>query len=273
MSVMARMPRGERSSVRLTKLPAALLMRCVAGRPPSHIAATARSTASGSLMSTTCQVTRSAPMAAAASCSTGPRRPQISTAAPRESSFSAIIRPRPPPPPVTSTRWPANRSALNIAPSRFPSALCCPQTGGKGRAMADRKVVLVTGGGRGIGAAVVRLAAARGWDVAFTYAGNAARAAETEAAAKAAGAKVLAMQADVGDPQAVAATFAAVRDRFGRLDALVNNAGITGPKATLRESTGAIWDRVLRVNVIGLAACCREALAMLPEGGAIVNVS
>ena len=139
--------------------------------------------------------------------------------------------------------------------------------------MADRKVVLVTGGGRGIGAAVVRLAAGRGWDVAFTYAGNAARAAETEAAAKAAGAQVLTMQADVGEPQAVAATFAAVRDRFGRLDALVNNAGITGPKATLRESTDAIWDRVLRVNVIGLAACCREALALLPQGGAIVNVS
>ena len=65
--------------------------------------------------------------------------------------------------------------------------------------MADRKVLLVTGGGRGIGAAVVRLAAARGWDVAFTYAGNAARAAETEAAAKAAGAQVLSLQADVGD--------------------------------------------------------------------------
>jgi NAD(P)-dependent dehydrogenase (short-subunit alcohol dehydrogenase family) len=139
--------------------------------------------------------------------------------------------------------------------------------------MAGKKVLLVTGGGRGIGAAVVRLAAARGWDVAFTYAGNAARAAETEATAKASGAQVLAMQADVGDPQAVAGTFAAVRDRFGRLDALVNNAGITGPKATLRESTDAIWEKVLRTNVIGLASCCREALAVLPQGGAIVNVS
>ncbi|WP_431268644.1 SDR family NAD(P)-dependent oxidoreductase [Dankookia sp. P2] len=139
--------------------------------------------------------------------------------------------------------------------------------------MADRKVLLVTGGGRGIGAAVVRLASARGWDVAFTYAGNAARAAETEAAAKAAGAQVLAMQADVGEPQAVAATFAATWDRFGRLNALVNNAGITGSKATLRESTHVVWETVFRTNVLGLAACCRAALAMLPAGGAIVNVS
>ncbi|TCZ65450.1 SDR family oxidoreductase [Roseicella aquatilis] len=139
--------------------------------------------------------------------------------------------------------------------------------------MAERTVVLVTGGGRGIGAAVVRLAARRGWDVAFTYAGNAARAAETEAAARDAGAQVLAMQADVADPRAVAATFAAVEARFGRLDALVNNAGITGPKATLRESTDAVWEQVFRTNVLGLAACCREALARLPAGGAIVNVS
>jgi NAD(P)-dependent dehydrogenase (short-subunit alcohol dehydrogenase family) len=143
----------------------------------------------------------------------------------------------------------------------------------KGEAMAARKVVLVTGGGRGIGAAVVRLAAARGFDVAFTYAGNAARAAETEDAARAAGAAALAMQADVADGQAVAAMFAAVDARFGRLDALVNNAGITGPKATLRESTDAAWDQVFRTNVLGLAACCRQALARLPQGGAIVNVS
>jgi len=139
--------------------------------------------------------------------------------------------------------------------------------------MAERKVLLVTGGGRGIGAAVVTLAATRGWDVAFTYAGNAARAAETEAAARAAGARVLAMQADVGDPAAVAATFAAVAQRFGRLDALVNNAGITGPKATLRESTDALWENVFRTNVLGLVGCCRAALAVLPPGGAIVKVS
>ena len=127
MSLMARMPRGERSSVRLTKLPAALLIRWVAGRPAFHIAATARSTASGSLMSTTWQVTPS-PMAAAASCQHRAAAAPDLHGGPRESSFSAIIRPRPLPPPVTSTRWPANRSALNIAPSVFFCGLCCPES-------------------------------------------------------------------------------------------------------------------------------------------------
>jgi len=139
--------------------------------------------------------------------------------------------------------------------------------------MAERKVLLVTGGGRGIGAAVVRLAAGRGFNVAFTYAGNAARAAETEAAARAAGAEALAVRADVADLAAVGATFAEVQARFGRLDALVNNAAITGPRGTLMETPDAVWEQVLRTNVLGLVACCREALRRLPAGGAIVNVS
>jgi len=139
--------------------------------------------------------------------------------------------------------------------------------------MATRKVVLITGGGRGIGAACVEQAAAAGWDVLFTYAGDAARAAATEAAARAHGGTVLALRADVGDPAGVAASFAALDARFGRLDGLVNNAGITGPKATLAESTDAIWERVLRVNLIGAAACCREALKRMRSGGSIVNVS
>ncbi len=142
--------------------------------------------------------------------------------------------------------------------------------------MAGRKVLMVTGGGRGIGAAVVRLAAARGWDVGFTYAGNAARAAETGDAARAAGAEVLALQADVADAAAVARSFAALDERFGgRLDVLVNNAGITGPRGLLAETPDAVWDQVLRTNVLGTVACCREALRRMrgAAGGAIVNVS
>jgi NAD(P)-dependent dehydrogenase (short-subunit alcohol dehydrogenase family) len=139
--------------------------------------------------------------------------------------------------------------------------------------MTQRRVVLVTGGGRGIGAAVVRLAAAAGWDVAFTYAADAARAAGTEAAARAAGAAVLALQADVADAAAVAGAFAAAEARFGRLDGLVNNAGITGPRGTLAETPDAVWEQVLRTNLLGTVACCREALRRLPAGGAIVNVS
>ncbi len=139
--------------------------------------------------------------------------------------------------------------------------------------MTGRKVVLVTGGGRGIGAAVVRLAAAAGWDVAFTYASNAARAAETESAARALGAEVLAIKADVADAAETEAAFAAVESRFGRLDGLVNNAGITGPRATLAETPDAVWESVLRTNVIGAARFSRLALRRLPQGGSIVMVS
>lgn len=139
--------------------------------------------------------------------------------------------------------------------------------------MDGRRVVLVTGGGRGIGAAVVRLAAGAGWNVAFTYAGNAARAAETEAAARALGAEALAIRADVADAAATEAAFAALDRRFGRLDGLVNNAGITGPRGTLAETPDTVWEDVLRTNVIGAARCCRLALGRLPAGGAIVNVS
>jgi len=144
--------------------------------------------------------------------------------------------------------------------------------------VAERKVLMVTGGGRGIGAAVVRLAAARGWDIAFTYVSNAARAAETERAAAAAGAQVLALQSDAADLAAVARSFAAVDARFGRLDGLVTSAGITGPRQRLVETTDAVWQQVMTTNVVGMAACCREAVRRMStahggRGGAIVNIS
>ena len=148
--------------------------------------------------------------------------------------------------------------------------------------MAGRRVMLVTGGGRGIGAAVVRLAAARGYDLCFSYRGDAARAEATAAAAREAGAEVLAVQADVGEAAARAHLFAALDRRFGRLDALVNNAGITGPAGRLADTPDAVWEEVLRINVLGLAACAREAVRRMStarggpgggKGGGIVNIS
>ena len=145
--------------------------------------------------------------------------------------------------------------------------------------MADRRVVLVTGGGRGIGAAVVRLAAARGYDVCLTYLGDAGRAEETAAAARAAGARVLALRADVGDAAARERCFAALDGEWGgRLDALVNNAGITGAAGRLADIPDDVWEAVMRTNVLGLAACSREAVRRMStarggRGGAIVNVS
>jgi NAD(P)-dependent dehydrogenase (short-subunit alcohol dehydrogenase family) len=145
--------------------------------------------------------------------------------------------------------------------------------------MAERRVLLVTGGGRGIGAAVVRLGAARGHDICFSYRGDAARAEATATEARAAGAEVLALQADVADPAARARLFAALDERFGgRLDALVNNAGITGSAGRLAETPDAVWEEVFRINVLGAAACAREAVRRMStsrggRGGGIVNIS
>lgn len=141
-----------------------------------------------------------------------------------------------------------------------------------------RRVMLVTGGGRGIGAAVARLAARRGYDVCLTYLGDAARAEETAAAARDAGARALALRADVADPAARERCFASLDAEFGRLDALVNNAGITGPAGRLADTPDAVWEAVMRTNVLGLAACSREAVRRMSTakgggGGAIVNLS
>lgn len=146
------------------------------------------------------------------------------------------------------------------------------------KAAPRRRVLVVTGAGRGIGAAVARLAAGRGWDLCLSWRSDAARAEETAAACAAAGARVELVQADVGDPAGVARLFAALDARFGRLDGLVNNAGITGPIARLADSTDETWRQVFAVNVIGAAACAREAVRRMStarggHGGAIVNIS
>jgi NAD(P)-dependent dehydrogenase (short-subunit alcohol dehydrogenase family) len=145
--------------------------------------------------------------------------------------------------------------------------------------MAGRKVLLVTGGGRGIGAAVARLASGRGYDVCLTYLGDAARAEGTAAAVRDAGGRALALRADVADGPARERCFAALDAEWGgRLDALVNNAGITGPAGRLADTPDAVWESVMRTNVLGLAACSREAVRRMStakdgRGGNIVNIS
>lgn len=140
------------------------------------------------------------------------------------------------------------------------------------------KVVLVTGGGRGIGAATCRLAARSGWRVAVNYASNAAAAGRLVDEIEGAGGEAVAIRADVGREADVEALFAAVDARFGRLDALVNNAGVVDVRARVDEMRFARLERMMRINVIGAFLCAGQAVTRMStrhggQGGVIVNVS
>ena len=140
------------------------------------------------------------------------------------------------------------------------------------------RVVLITGGGRGIGAETAKRAAAAGWKVALSYVADEAAAQSVVAAIEALGGEALAVQADVGAEEDIVALFKAVDARFGRLDGLVNNAGIVSPKGRVDEYSAERVERIMRVNVTGSILCAREAVRRMSTlhggaGGAIVNVS
>ncbi|MEM6944594.1 MAG: SDR family oxidoreductase [Pseudomonadota bacterium] len=133
--------------------------------------------------------------------------------------------------------------------------------------------LFVTGGSRGIGAAVCRLAGAGGHTVSFTYGSNAAAAEATAGAVEKAGGKAMAECADAADAQALAAAFDAAEARFGALSGVVVNAGIIGPVGPLAEMAPERIARVVGVNVTGALLTAREAARRLSPGGAIVVVS
>lgn len=140
------------------------------------------------------------------------------------------------------------------------------------------KVLLVTGGSRGIGAATARLAAQRGWAVAVNYAAQAGAAEALVGEIRAAGGRALAVQADVADEAQVLAMFARIDAELGRLAGLVNNAGVVDVTARLDEMSLARWKRMFDINVIGSLLCAREAVRRMSRrhggpGGAIVNLS
>ncbi len=140
------------------------------------------------------------------------------------------------------------------------------------------KILLVTGGSRGIGAAVALGAAAQGYSVAVNYSSNAAAANEVVARASALGARALAVQADVADEAQVLRMFALVDAELGRLDALVNNAGVLDRAARVDEMSFARLRRMFDINVLGSFLCAREAVRRMSrqhggKGGAIVNLS
>lgn len=143
--------------------------------------------------------------------------------------------------------------------------------------MAD-KVLLVTGGSRGIGAATCRQAAQAGWAVAVNYTANSLAADEVVRAIRAEGGRAMAVQADVADEAQVLRMFEQVDAKFGRLTGLVNNAGVVDQRARLDEMNVARWKRMFDINVIGSLLCAREAVRRMSTrhggvGGSVVNLS
>jgi NAD(P)-dependent dehydrogenase (short-subunit alcohol dehydrogenase family) len=148
--------------------------------------------------------------------------------------------------------------------------------------MENAPLLLVTGGGRGIGAATAQLAAAQGWDVAINYARDEAAAEAVADAVRALGRRALTLCADVSNEGQVRAMFATldrqVQEGVGPLKGLVNNAGVVDVAARVDEMTGARLQRMFGVNVFGTMLCAREAVRRMSSrhggaGGAIVNLS
>ncbi|TIX92668.1 SDR family oxidoreductase [Rhizobium sp. P44RR-XXIV] len=142
----------------------------------------------------------------------------------------------------------------------------------------DAPVLLVTGGSRGIGAAVCIAAAQHGWAVAVNYASNKDAAEAVVETIREAGGEAIAMAGDVGKVEDIKSIFAQIDAHFGRIDGLVNNAGIVGVIQRLDEMTPERLDRMFRVNITGSMLAAAEAVRRMStrhggKGGVIVNVS
>jgi NAD(P)-dependent dehydrogenase (short-subunit alcohol dehydrogenase family) len=140
-----------------------------------------------------------------------------------------------------------------------------------------KPLMLITGGSQGIGAATAVLAAQRGYNICFTYLNQKVAAQEIAKKIAALDARALCVQADVSKEADILNVFAQIDREFGRLDALVNNAGILRQKL-FRDTEVKELEQLFAINVIGSFICAREAIKRMSlanggEGGAIVNVS
>jgi 3-oxoacyl-[acyl-carrier protein] reductase len=135
----------------------------------------------------------------------------------------------------------------------------------------DGKIALITGGSRGIGAAIAKRLAADGANVAITYSKGADAAASVVKEIERAGRKAIAIQADATDAGAVAAAVEKTVASFGRLDVLVNNAGTATPKS-FEETTLEELDRLIDVNVRGTLVATQAALKHMKNGGRIIMI-
>ena len=142
----------------------------------------------------------------------------------------------------------------------------------------ERKTLIVTGGSRGIGAAISRLASARGYSVAINYQSDKTSAQALVDEICSGGGRAAAIQADIGNEPDILRLFESSTDTLGPLAALVNNAAITGGFARIDSVKASVLERLMAVNVTGAILCSREAVRRLStkyggRGGAIVNVS
>jgi 3-oxoacyl-[acyl-carrier protein] reductase len=134
------------------------------------------------------------------------------------------------------------------------------------------RVALVTGASRGIGAAIARRLARDGFAIAVNYASNEAEAAAVVAAIAQDGGRALAVRADVSRAEDVKRMFSTIEEQLGRIDVLVNNAGVL-PYVTIAETSDEVFERTMAINVQGSFNTMREAFTRLNDGGRIVNFS
>jgi 3-oxoacyl-[acyl-carrier protein] reductase len=137
---------------------------------------------------------------------------------------------------------------------------------------STNKAAIVTGGSRGIGKAIALRLARDGFAVTIGFAGNQEQADATVAEIAAAGGRAIAVQGDVAQPTAIAALFNATQDAFGRIDAVVANAGVM-ELVPIEEDSLAAFDRMMATNVRGTFLLLAKAAEVLPEGGRIVALS
>jgi len=144
--------------------------------------------------------------------------------------------------------------------------------------VTSQGTLIVTGAGRGIGAAVAKMAGSRGFYVAVNYAKNAQSAGDVARQIVSSGGRAIPIQADVSREEEILRLFEAAEQQLGAITGLVNNAGITGGFSRVEAVTSEVLTQVFSVNVIGAMLCGREAVRRMStrnggRGGAIVNIS
>lgn len=142
----------------------------------------------------------------------------------------------------------------------------------------DRKIALITGGGRGIGAAAAKLAASEGYDVCISYLGDAASAEGVVEACKGHGTRAMAVKGNVASSEDIERIFASCDSELGPVTHLVNNAGIIGKASKLVDLDRATLEEVMTVNINGVFLCSQQAVRRMSteqggQGGVIINLS